>query len=400
MARTCAGSFAGKSWTASWSYSEELLTVSPEGGRPLAFHIKEISGISGDGLRIVLGAGDGQLVLDRLGAEGPTLLDRLRREWLPTRAAALRLLGLGEGRPFSGVLCAAEEQIPFCAVLLEDSLLLAPEGQDVRPIFLPLVDGVAFDTATYRIVVTGWGGESWTFGRLAGRTEKFKQGLCDGRDRLARETSAILQENLPALPPQARAVLAGAWPPGRVLGFDALEEAGQGFKAALEKGWLNGCTRREEGLFLEGWAEPGGVYLAHCKPGAYVSPPEPDECPTGGACENGGEPAVGGGPSAALMMLVRRGPEWLLENLSEKGHATYCFHGGEEMPRMVSEMLCTPRFLLESLSMPLDALIGDRADYAIAARDLPTLKGLRERFRRRVIHTGSWRREIEGLGGS
>ncbi len=84
---------------------------------------------------------------------------------------------------------------------------------------------------------------------------------------------------------------------------------------------------------------------------------------------------------------------FLLESISQEDWATYRFTGGEELPRLVSRLLCAPQFSREALYLPLEALTGERAEYAVAARSLPFLRALRERFGGRVVHgdLAAWR---------
>ena len=151
MARSCRFSLGSRSGAAEWSFDESslALVVAPEGGSPLAYPVREMIGIAGDGytLRLTIpgaAAGGDELTLSRLGAEGPTLLDSLRRHWLVARTEALRLGGSGEGRPFSGWVAGPDGSPPeaFQAMLFEDVLLVAREGRDVEPLFLALVEAV------------------------------------------------------------------------------------------------------------------------------------------------------------------------------------------------------------------------------------------------------------------
>jgi hypothetical protein len=91
---------------------------------------------------------------------------------------------------------------------------------------------------------------------------------------------------------------------------------------------------------------------------------------------------------------------WFLEALSIEDRATYCFSGGDDMPALVSRLLCAPQFSREALYSPLQELTGDSADLAIPAQYLGFLVELRSRFRDRVIHQSveGWRKDVEKLG--
>ena len=80
----------------------------------MVVRLGEISGLAGDGFTVRLRLPDGEIALERLGGDGPTLLEALRRDWPVLRAEVLRLAG-GE-RPaelFSGNLAASGLQRPF-----------------------------------------------------------------------------------------------------------------------------------------------------------------------------------------------------------------------------------------------------------------------------------------------
>ena len=69
------------------------------------------------------------------------------------------------------------------------------------------------------------------------------------------------------------------------------------------------------------------------------------------------------------------------------------------MVSLVSAMLCAPHFAREAVYMPLADLVGERADLALAARHLPFLAELRQRFVQRIIHRDaeSWQAAIAAI---
>ena len=93
---------------------------------------------------------------------------------------------------------------------------------------------------------------------------------------------------------------------------------------------------------------------------------------------------------------------WFLEALTGEDRATYHFSAGDEMPALVSRLLCAPQFSKEALYGPPETLTGEQADLAIAAQFLGFLVRLRARFRGRVIHTSleSWQKDIGAVAGS
>jgi hypothetical protein len=414
MAGTCQFSFGQASGAAAWTYDGSSLVVTPQGSGPLTFAVKEISGISGDDytvkVRVRGGAGTGadaaagpesaELTLSMLGHDGPTLSEALRRDWLQARTAVLRLGGSGDGwsvqgqvagltgeTPVSGSSQAvAGPSEPFRALLYEDVLVVGREANDLEPVFLALVDQVSFDEATYAVTLDEWPGRRLVFSKMAKQTDEFVKRLGENRALLAKEASATLAAGVPGVPVAGRGVLAGAWLPGRLMELSRMDGACPGFESGFRGGWLAGALRREEGAYLLEWASPEHTWL-------------------GGTRENGdsvgevGRPSDKAAAQRPLWMLAGKGGTWFLEPLSLEDHATYRFKGGDEVPALISRLLCAPQFSKEALYSPLVDLTGDNADLAIPAGSLDFLAQLRARFQGRVIHQSveSWRKEVDGV---
>ena len=104
-------------------------------------------------------------------------------------------------------------------------------------------------------------------------------------------------------------------------------------------------------------------------------------------------------PDTLLWLLAGRGSTWLLEELSIGAHATYRFQGGPELPDLVGRLLCAPQFSREALYLPLEKLVAARAELAVAARDLPFLRSVRDRFKERIIHSSpaTWQQAVARL---
>jgi len=377
---------------------EVSLVVAPAEGRPLVFPVQELAGIAGDGYSLELAvpggtrpAGDTKggtaqphLSLSKLGAEGPTLLDALQRSWLVARARALRLGGSGEAKPFSGLVAGqtvagrdggAPE--PFRALLFEDVMLVARDGRDIDPLFVALTETVSFDKDAYAVQVTEWTGWRLVFSRLAKQTEDFLESLRENRKRLADEAGTVLASSVPSLPGALRGILAGDWPPGRLRTVEDLNGLCPGFEQALRGTWLPGCIRRLEAEYLLEWAGPAGSWVGCSR--------ETNETGDG-----------------LLWLLAGRNDIWFLEALTGEDRATYHFAGANEMPPLVSRLLCAPQFSKEALYAPLEMLTGDRADLAIAAQFVGFLVDLRARFKDRVIHASpeGWRADMEAIVSS
>jgi hypothetical protein len=421
MSGTCQFSFGQRSGAAEWSFDGSSLVVTPEGGPPLNLGVKELAGISGDEYMVkalvpgmaAAGTPDYQLqgrptelVLSRLGHDGPTLGESLRREWLKARTEVLRLGGSGEGWHAcgqvagfgSGVLDSGGAPELFNALLFEDVLVVAREGRDLEPVFLALVETVTFDEATYAVHVEEWPGRKLVFSKLAKQTDEFVKRLRENRALLAKEAAATLTAATPGLPADARGAVAGTWMPGRLMELARMNAACPGFEAAFRGEWLPRLLRREEGSHLLEWASSASSWLGCTREAGGASGTAGGEA--GEAAGTGAGADRGGDGEQSLWMLSGKKNVWFLEALSIEDRATYCFKGGDELPALISRLLCAPQFSKEALYSPLEELAGESADLAIPARFLGFLVELRSRFQDRVIHQSpeGWRKEVDKLG--
>jgi hypothetical protein len=375
VARPCRVIEGGHPRPATWQRDGDTIVVTAEGGVPAGHRLAEVSGVSGDGYAISFVEPGGSLELDRLGADGPALLESLRRAWPPLRARALRLGDADAPRLLAGSVAAGPAgtaALPCRGYFEGDLFLHAPDGGDVRPLLVPHQAAVTFDEGAYALAVTAWDGTRTTFTRFAGATAELRAGFDAIRERLGREAAETLARFLPTLPGGARAALAAEWLPGRLLPLPRLEALAAGFTAAFSSSWLAASLRSAEGAHLLGGGGEGR-HLGYRPPDAGA----PD------------------GPTL-LWLLARREAGWFLEVLSHEDYATYRFRDDPALPALVDDLLCLPQFSREALYLPLEQLVGDRADYAIAARDLPLLRALRPLFAGRVIHSSleAWKREV------
>lgn len=408
------------------------LLLAPEGRPPEAVDLREVRGITGDGYSLELTAGLRAVRLTKLGADGPTLRETLRRLWPPLRAAALRLdaagdqacfeavIDLGAATPQGGGAARAGAPAAGLVLALDHALLAAPDGGDLEPAFLSHLASLRPLDAGYALECTRWDGGHIVFSRLAAKTEAFISLVTEKRARLAAEAAQVLAANLPALGPAERAGLAARWLPGRVVSLAELEAVTPGARAQIEASWLTKAPRAAEARTLVADHPPEAVYAGYTRPGAEPPPADaaesadsaeepPAESPhtTEPASVNPAPPVAGSDSATAdpsgshLWLLVDRGadrsPRWILENVSAGDYATYRFTGGPEVPGLIGCLLSAPQFSREALYLELADLAGARADLAIPARDLSFLRDLRDRFAGRVIHGGldRWRGALE-----
>lgn len=375
----------GAGTRAQWLLTDDQLVLSLDGGGARVLAIEELSAVAGDELAVQVATPEQAITLSRLGADAAFLLAELRQRWLPARSRALRLLGDSEGVRFAGTLVTPPGSTARRAdFLLSGSVLLAaPHGEDVFPLFLALVERLAFDRGTYAIAASTWDGGGWSAGMLGGRTEDVLQRIQEARSMLAAWTATVLAAELPSLAASARAALASQWLPGRLLPLLTLPDEA---RAALT-GWLERSPRAAEAAALRRWAGDGQVWVG-------VTPPAGTEPVS--TVQQAGATAP---PAALVWLLARRGAAYLLEAIGDDDLATYHSTGGDEVVSLVSAMLCAPHFAREAVYMPITGLVGERAGLALAARHLPFLAQLRQRFAQRIIHrdTATWESAIAAL---
>jgi hypothetical protein len=361
MARTCRLVRAGRSVDAQWRRDGDALVLSPAGAPAFAVHLAEVSGLAGDGFSVRLRVPDGEIALERLGGDGPTLLEALRRDWPVARAAVLRLAA--GGRPnevFSGNLDSPGLRGHFDGFFVGDRLIVAPEGGDVVALFAADFASISFDEEAYAVRAAGWDGGQTVFTRLGGKTAAFTGALQAAREELSRQAAEVLARFLPTLAAGPRADLAAQWLPGRLLSIENLERIAPGFEVSFFASWLAASPRAETGRTLMAGLAPGDRFLGYAAPAEGEAPP--------------------------LWLLAFRGGTASLELLSHGDYATYLFHRGEELPGFVQGLVRLPEFSREALYLPFEELTGERGIYAIPARDLPLLKALRASFAGRKIH--------------
>jgi len=371
MAQKCRVAWNGASVDAQWRRDADHMIVTTVDGVPMSLPLGEVSGIGGDGFGIVLRSLQGDMRLERLGADGPTLLQELRRDWPPLRAKLLRLSdGTAVSKVFTGYVQGPQRAGPFRGFLAHDRFIHAIDGEDVTALQLADCRSVSFDEAAFSIRCPGWAdGTGTVFSKLGGETAALVDLLRKARGQLAAEADISLARHLPSLATASRAKLAAHWLPGRMLSFAELEGLAPGFETAFLASWLAHSHRDEEGRSLMNGVPAADRWLGYGRVGRTLAPQDSgDDVPQ------------------LLWLLVRGDPHWSLELLSQGDYATYLFSGGDEVPGLIGGLVRFPEFSREALYMPLTDLVDERARYAVAARELPLLRDLRERFAGRRIH--------------
>ena len=298
-------------------------------------------------------SGAGGTVLFHAGrTTAPPWLEALRRDWMKARARVLRLGGSGEGWPVSGQVAGlggpgqrqGSGAEPFRALLFEDVLVVAREAATwSRCSWLSLENG-AFDEATYTVRVDEWPGAG---------SGLLEAGQADRRVRRppAREPGAAGRGGSgdsggggPRAPGGPAGRLAGMWMPGRLLELAEWTRSVRGSSRPFAASGCRALRHAEEGAYLLDWAVAAARTWLGCTRERGRAP----RGETRGRARR--QPRQVQRP---LWMLAGKDGIWFLEALSIEDHATYCFTGGDEIPALVSRLLCAPQFSKEALYSPL-----------------------------------------------
>lgn len=409
MTRSCRLERGGESVAASWELTADTLLLSPERRPPEALPLAEVRSVGWDEWSVRLGVGSAEIVLARLGAEADGLVSALRRAWSPLRAAALRIAGEDAPQRFAGSVATPEHPEPTPAEVLvwPQAVVVAPGGRDLQVLPLAHVAEVTEDGDAWTVTVQQWVGPARTFSRLAGDTTRLVEALGAARAALAATANEALAASLPGLDPALRATLAAHWPPGRLLSPSALEAVAPGFGRTLAASWLPSLPRRREGellLFASGAPEVLLGYRIGSQSGdgeaqEAAEPALPPADGTFGVIADTASDEGGTLAGADLWVAVRLPGGWLVEDLGVPDVATYVLTGGPELAPALAFWLAATRLPREVVYLGVDALTGERAPLAPAARDLAPLVALRQAFSRRVIHRGfpAWSQTVWDL---
>ncbi|MHB8868675.1 MAG: hypothetical protein ACYC6T_04315 [Thermoleophilia bacterium] len=371
MASQAVFSRPGHFGSAEWELEGRFLHITAQGLPPETYSLRELTSVAGDDHTIHLGYQGSIMTLSRLGTAGAGLCEQLLSEWPRVRAEALQIAGTGESRRYAGTYTPlGGSPSPFAGLLYDDVLILAPEGADVRPLYLSSLAQITSDETTNTVSFRTWSGDGGTFSRLGPEADEFAATLDDSRSRIRDEAIAVVANGLPALPASVRNVLATRWPAGEMLALAALEAGSPDLESALRTGWIGGTPRAAHAQILLEQSDAARVYVGHeRRPNAAESP---------------------------LWLLTGTADTWLLENLHEEDCSTYRFRAGTEVPALTSLLLKSGRFSREALYAPLEELARAHNALSIPARDLPFLRDLRERFVERIAHDdpNSWRERV------
>src|ERR1035441_9627397 len=200
------------------SFDAETCIVTPASGTPIAFDLGDVD-VATPGewdFQLTLYTGK-RIGLRQFGPAFGRMSDQLLAAWRDRTVRCLLLEDLEEIARYSGTASGGAAEIRLYGSNLAVLPLAAPPLQWR----LAEVDSVEFDEAAYTIRLTA-GGESLTIGKLAQKTDEFRQKLQSALDALHTRSAEALHNTFPFLDPDQLRRLLVAMPEGRSIKLLAL----------------------------------------------------------------------------------------------------------------------------------------------------------------------------------
>lgn len=371
----------------------DKLWVTPPVGQPLAVAYRDMVRVSFTDLCIAVGLEDCSTIeLCRLGALAEEAWLGIRRFRTGELARAM-LIEWASPRESFGAACTlgSDAATLEAEVLLYDRrLALYPDCGDPVVVDYSEVRRVWFDESAYEVRLALTSGTEVRLGRLGRRSLEVPPLLEGLRGEVARQTTEALATLVPGLGPTALRDLADLMRDGHSAPEAEVERVAPGLARALQAARLVDDERMEYLAALRDLSAPGAFRI-----GTRITAGDPYAL--------GGEPGAEASARQALPIAV-----WALapigatatayESLTEDDRATYCFRtcGGDDVAEL-ERCLRRVRFLREPIAAA-EADLGTVAagEWATAARRLPELRWLRERFLGRALHTSveGWSRSL------
>ncbi|MGA2195184.1 MAG: hypothetical protein ABSH40_07930 [Bryobacteraceae bacterium] len=390
------------------SFDAETCTVAPASGTPIAFDL-------GDVEQATPGEWDFQLALytgKRIGLAqfGPAfgrMSEELLAAWRDRTVHCLLLEDLEEIARYTGTAAGGAAEIRLYASNLAVLPLAAPPLQWR----LAEVDSVEFDEAAYTIRLSAAGG-SLAIGKLAKKTDEFRQKLQSALDALHTRSAEALHITFPFLNPDQLQRLLPAMPEGRSVKLPALAAIHPKLPEALVAGVVDAPlrpyfdalrTRSAAGSLMTGFKF---IRPDEEKPEAGPEDGTPGEKQDEQGAPAGSQPAPLDRPPLFFWFFFPMAAGGLVawEATTGTGRATYFFRVAEPVEPAIARLtrgLALVNFRREPVYLPDDSL--DRQQryhrYAIGCRKLPDLRWLRAAFVGRALHTNveAWQAQVDGM---
>ena len=216
---------------------ELSLSIVPEGGEPVELAYADIDDLFDDDYTMRLTDWrERRYDLSMFGKAYGQILAEVTKRRRDRLQHDLLLTGVGSSKAYAAfVFGGVEGPVPAELRLFDDLLVVIPERGLMWGLPYSFIEGVEWDAELYQIRVTDDLGEQHLFGRLAKRSEEFRNDLKGKMDALARRTAATLATLVPGLEPAVLSRLAGAMRDGRAVQQRAVDAIDPALWARLER---------------------------------------------------------------------------------------------------------------------------------------------------------------------
>lgn len=371
------------------SFDAETCTVTPSSGIPLAFDLGDVDRVAPAEWELRLALYTGRTVLLRqFGAAFGRMSEELLAAWRDRTVRCLLLEDLEEVGRFNGTASGAPAEIRIS----KSNLAVLPVAAAPVQWRLAEVDSVSFDDATYTVTLSS-GSERLMIGKLAKKTEEFREKLGATLDALRTHEAEALHAAFPFLNPDQLQRLVATMPEGRSARLAAL--------AAIHPKLPEALIARAVGERLKPYFDvlraraPGDSLMTGFK---FIRPDEEE-----GEAEEPDEQPDQAQPLFFWFFFPMAGKlAW--EATTGSGRATYFFRAPGTVEEAVTHLtrgLALVNFRREPVYLSDDSLEQQQRyhRYAIGARKLPDLRALRSAFLGRAIHSSleAWTAQVDGF---
>jgi hypothetical protein len=357
------------------SFDPETCIVTPAGGTPLAFDLGDFDRAAPGEWELEFTVYTGRrLALRQFGAAFGRMAEELLAAWRDRTVQCLLLEDLEELGRYTGAANAAPAEIR----IFKSNLAILPQAGPPLQWRLAEIDTCTFDTAAYQVVLQS-GGERLVISKLAKKTDECFGRLRDALDALHTHAAAVLHELFPFLNTDALARLQQVMAEGRSCPETKLAAIHPNLPAAILQHAVDDSLRPYFDALRAQANGPLHVGFKFTRANDVVE---------------GEAEAAPAEPQPLFFWYFFPLPNGLVawEATTGSGRATYFFRAGAPVDAAIVRLtrgLSLVNFRREPIFLP-DASLDQQPRfhrYAIGARKLADLRGLRSAFAGRAIHS-------------
>ncbi len=360
------------------SFDPETCIVTPAGGTPLAFDLGDFDRAAPGEWELEFTVYTGRkLALRQFGAAFGRMAEELLAAWRDRTVQCLLLEDLEEVGRYTGAANGAPAEIR----IFKSNLAILPQAGPPVQWRLAEIDTCTFDNTAYQVVLQS-GGERLVLSKLAKKTDECFGRLRDAIDALHTHAAAALHELFPFLNADALVRLQQAMPEGRSCPETRLAAIHPNLPAAILRHAVDDSLRPYFDTLRAQANGPlqVGFKFTRANDVVEVLESEAEEAPAE--------------EQPLFFWYFFPLPNGLVawEATTGSGRATYFFRAGAPADAAIARLtrgLALINFRREPIYLP-DASLDQQPRfhrYAIGARKLADLRGLRSAFAGRAIHS-------------